>query len=341
MFSNKLIFIFIFAAWQVQAGPQQNSQDIGLTATPDNALGEFIIKSEGNMILESEKPALALSLDETPVIRSALETEKEVYLVALPSATWLKNTMPGRLHCQYVIAPRYFQFQPDVIAHQFRLRAELEKAYQEKNTKTARRKAGWRFQIADNKGRKYMEFSGKGLPPEILAVPTTNDRAEAVRPGCLYSGILTYRDTAGKIHTAMAGEFMVNGLVKKTRKGHILRLSLNSLFVPARPAQAGRGQAANLAVPAAQETPQTVFTENGQAMIQELADWIKANRGALAPVDAVVFAKNVTQAQEMSGLFTAKLNELLIRPEEKTQIKVVYSEDHSDGYAEISIFLPR
>lgn len=290
-------------------------------------VGEYVIKGESRLALDSEKPPLQATLDDGELIKPTLETEKQAFLVGPPDFGQVKDAVPTEIHSDFVIVPRYFEFRPDAVAHEFKLRAELDRIYKETNLKEAAVKARWEFRIADASGKIYMEFSGKGLPPDVLAVPTRNVEGEPVRPGSPYAGVLTYRDSYGEVHTALTSPFTLSGLLEKTEKGYVINLSLEALFErKPKPEDKDKG---------------VVLSAAGKSMVQETADWIKSHRGALAPLYITVYSGNKEKGQKQADFLAGRLIQSLLRSKENVQARGSPSGSHLDEYVEIAVFVPK
>ncbi|MBI4369081.1 MAG: hypothetical protein HY547_02510 [Elusimicrobia bacterium] len=292
------------------------------------AIGEFVIRGESQVLLDSDKPALAATFNEMEPLKPALKTLDESQSVDMPSNQPLDGILPEAMRSPFVIVPKRFEFRPDVVAHRFELESELKRVYQERNSGDAADRARWEFRVADATGWVYMQFSGKGLPPQTLDLPTSNQDGQIIRPGSPYTGVLTYRDTEGDVHTAITDSFAVSGLVEKNVNSYHLHLALKPMFEKTPEALPASG-------------PQEKLSAEGAMLIEEAADWIKARQAHLAPLKILVYAKSGDRADQYAVSISSEIRRLLMRSNESIQAKGVASESALDERIEIAVHLSK
>ena len=298
-----------------QVGPREPAKVSG-----KGQVGEFVIKGEGGLTLDSDKPPLNAGPNDQEPLAPTLEPERHLFLANPPDFSRMEAATPVTIRSEYVIRPRHFNFHPDEVAYEFNLAKELDRVYQEQNIKAAEKLGRWEFNVADASGKSYAQFSGKGLPPGNLRIPTMNPGGEEIRPGNPYAGVLTYRDTFGEVHTAVTKPFVLYGLVESSSKGHILHLALSYIF--------DNKNALSL-------------TQTGRALIEETSDWIKAHNMALAPLYITIFSKNPEQAQNQANDLALQMAGLLLRKMDNIHPKGVLREGTLEERVEISVFLPK
>jgi hypothetical protein len=258
----------------------------------EGSVGEFVIKGETKLSVESEKPPLDLPADASPLFETPLKTEPELLTMAPPELRDLPKPGPGPGFSPFVIIPRFQEFRADAVAADLRPRAMLARVYQEADPKRAKKAAQWELRVVESGGRTYLRFDGKGLPPETLAVPTRGSSGETIRIGHPYAAVLAYRDSYGDLHTAYSEPFTVTGLIDRDAKGASVILALGRVF---------RGR----------QSPE--LSEKGRELLQETADWIKAHGAAAAPVSIEVVAAKTDLARDQAAQIAKFLAKALLR----------------------------
>lgn len=264
-------------------------------ADPDNKegkVGEFTIKEQSSISLDSDKPPLVIDVNENQPLEPTLKTEKELYEKKPTQLEELNELAPRKERSGYVILPRLFEFRHDDVAHAYSPLQALSAVYKEKPSKAGLLKAYWEFKVADATGKIFMNYSGKGLPPQEVKIPTQNSEGEIIRVGNPHSGVLAYWDPAGKRHTAITESFSLPGLVHQKEGSFSIHLSLDHIF--------GKKDADEI-VP------------DGKNLLEETVNWIKSHHAAQAPINVSVYAKTANVAEKQATIISKELSRALLR----------------------------
>mgnify|MGYP001591229229 FL=1 len=259
----------------------------------EGKVGEFTIKGQSSVNVDSEKPPLSIDIDENEPLKDSLATEQELYNKNPKEIDNLKELANNKQRSSFVILPKNFEFTDETIAHEFRPLEALEALTRDKPSKAQMQMARWEFKVADATGRIYLNYSGRGLPPASVSVPTQNDEGEIIRVGNPHSGVLSYWNPEGRKHTAITESFSLPGLLQRKEGSFSIHLSLDHIF-------------------GSKDT--SLITAPGRRLLDETIDWIKLRNATAAPMQVTVYAKTSGVGDAQAKTIAETLVASLLRP---------------------------
>ncbi len=138
-------------------------------------LEDIVIKGEESQKPSLPRPPLQIAFDPFETIRDSLKLDESLLLAEHPEAFAWKQIYPPTLHNRRVIFPSAKAIEENVAVH-FDLSKKfieaMEKLPDEKEMKLVK----WILTIADEEGKVFQSFEGKGIPSEDLIWNGKNDR---------------------------------------------------------------------------------------------------------------------------------------------------------------------
>lgn len=271
-------------------------------------LPEVVIKAEESGKLATARPAFKMDADNFESIRSSLEPAYDLLLSESPlSLSWSRNR-PEILHNSRIIKPwrTTFSKHTEISFHpRNRLREIFRGELNPKNLK----KFQWQLLIADEEGRIFQEYSGRGEPPQELVWSGQNERDEWIKAGHAYSAVYLFTDSSGSPHTGAGNPLEFTGIVHQEKFGLHINLDSVVLFGPTK---SGR----------------KIEKPFGENLIQATADLIKRKYFNI-PIRVYSYAQEEHLARQQAGLVTDFLTKQLM-----ILHSMISSEGHSAPFSE-------
>lgn len=200
-------------------------------------LPDVLIQAEEKRPVKREKPVLNLDLKEGAPLETVLKTEDELRLKVPSEIAQSTHFVTGISNSPHAIIPASHRIalpengEPVRMFHPYE---ELQKVHKDPNPKAARSKARWELVIADSSGKAFKKYDGEGLPPKDLEFDGRSADGKWLQVGQVYSGVLTYKNSAGRSYTVVHRPFTLAGLAHQELGGFIISLAPGDLFVPDR-----------------------------------------------------------------------------------------------------------
>lgn len=241
---------------------------------------DVVIQGEAKKSVGREKPALDLPVKHDQPLEADVESDdgvrsrvpadlsrtaaltpgiSESPLVAAPSSNWIVS--PWRGEAVRVLFPK--------------------KELQAVGVKFAK-DGKWDLIIADSQGKAFRKYSGVGEAPERVEFDGKGDDAEWLAVGHAYTPVLTYKDSGGRVRTAMGRPFALAGLSFDAPKS--VRLSPRALFTGGASPEltdAGKAMLREATLLLARRQPGLPI-ELGVYLVRGDAAWVKAAGDACA-----------------------------------------------------------
>lgn len=206
----------------------------GESESKQGALPEVLIEAEHNKPLSLEKPPLDFQVEENEPVETLLQKTDRSLMDKLPTEIIQSNAFKPEVSVSSkVVVPiedwivRPWKGEP---AHIFHLQKILSQIHAFKDNRSERKKSSWELEVADNEGKAFRRFSGRGLVPKKLFFDGRSDEGKWLQVGEVYMGVLRLSDSGGHIHTAYSQPFKLAGLSVKESHGFRIALDERVLF---------------------------------------------------------------------------------------------------------------
>ena len=255
-------------------------------------LEDVVIKAEQTQKPSIEKPPLQISFDPYETIRESLKPNESLLLAEHPETFVWKRTHPEILHNGRVIRPLEASISEELsihfdLPHQF-MAAGKPDSGQAKHYQ-------WAVTIANEEGKVFQHFEGKGYPLEELVWDGKNEKGESLKPGHPYSAVLLLTDPKGEPHTVVNSPLQFKGIVRKKDNDLFLSLDSNTLF--------GADKRAKHLLP------------QGENLLRESADWIKRRHFGFS-IRVLAYGQDSESADSQAKLVKDFLvSELMVTPQ--------------------------
>lgn len=252
-------------------------------------LEDVVIKGEENVKPSLGRPLLQINFDPFETLRDSLNADESLLLAEHPQAFALRKTFPEILHHSRVILPLglYIEEYPSIrfpVGEKFR-----ETLGKDLNPKDAKLCA-WAFTIADEQGKVFQRFEGKGAPPEEILWNGRNEQKEKLLAGHAYSAVYTFTDPKAQAHTAVGKSVKFKGIVHADDAQAALSLDAAALF--------------------GEDRKSKRLEAEGRELLSASADWLK-RRHSGSPLRIRSYAQDAAlgeaQAQQIKEFLVAQL----------------------------------
>ncbi|MBI4056381.1 MAG: hypothetical protein HY399_02415 [Elusimicrobia bacterium] len=258
-------------------------------------LEDVVIKGEGTQGMSTSKPPIDVKVNPYETIVDSLKPDESLLLAESPMTFTWRRSHPDLLRSRRVIQPwrASFNEQSDLRFQPFRKLSEiLRRSISLREAK----KYQWSLTIADEEGKVFQRFEGKGEPPEELSWTGQNDQGEWIKAGHAYSAVYLFVDPSGAPHTGVGHPLQFKGIVHQEESGLFISLDSSILFGPAKESDA-------------------IVSPGGENILRSTSDVIKRRYFGF-PVRVRAYAKNTSAADAQAKMVKEYLlSELMISPQ--------------------------
>ncbi|MBI4052229.1 MAG: hypothetical protein HY400_06960 [Elusimicrobia bacterium] len=258
-------------------------------------LEEVVIKGEGTQGSSVSKPALQMAVDTYQTIRESLKPNEALLLAESPMTFTWRRSHPDTLRNNRVIQPwrTTFSEQSEIVFQPIKKLAEiLRRPIDAKEAKGYQ----WSLTIADEEGKMFQHFEGKGDPPPEIQWSGKNLQGEWIKAGHAYSAVYLFVDPSGAPHTGVGRPLQFTGIVHQEEIGLFISLDSSILF-------------------GASKQADKIDKPRGENLLRSTADLIKRRYYGI-PLRVRAYAKDVATADAQAQMAKENLvSELMVSPQ--------------------------
>lgn len=254
-------------------------------------LEDVVIKGEETQKPSITRPPLQFFFDPSETIRDSLLLDESLLMAEHPQVFAWTKTHPQLLHNQRVIQP------PEALIYEepqirFNLAQKLAEVLGKKMDKKELKLTQWKLTIADEEGKTFQDFQGKGILEQDLVWNGRNEKGEWIQPGHAYSAVHIFTDPQGISYSIMGHPVQYKGIVRREENMLLLTLDSGVLF-------------------GADKKSMGIQPE-GKKLLRSSADWVKRSHAGLSMRVRTFSQNQATALSQSNSVRDALMAELMI-----------------------------
>lgn len=291
---HRLIIITSFIIFLVSLTYFYSGRSWGVGEKKAGELEDIVIKGEETQKPSITRPLLQILFDPAETIRDSLNLDESLLLTEHPQIFAWKKTHPQLLYNRRVIQPSETVISEELQIH-FNLSKKLSEAMGDSLNKKQVKLIQWTLTIADEQGKVFQAFQGKGVSDQDLVWNGKNDKGEWIKSGHSYSPVYLFTDTQSGSHSLIGKPVQYKGVVHQEDSNLFLSLDSSILF--------GADKKAKQLQP------------EGEKLLRSSADWIKRSHFGLS-LRIQTYAENEDLAAlQANSIRDFLISELMISPQ--------------------------